>query len=73
MKDELKPSDVKMITSHPGFMKGQYDMHTPTRAEKLLTVGIYITTALAVALWAAMFALQILSPERAKFPAPWYN
>jgi hypothetical protein len=73
MKDDIKDNNVKMITSHPDFMKHQYDGSTPTRAEKLATVGVYVCSFLAVAIWAVVYAIQALAPERGQMPGPWYN
>lgn len=62
--DEIKDSNVKMITDQPGFMRRDVDV--PSRGERLADIGIYIISFLMLALWATMFATQILAPERAR-------
>jgi hypothetical protein len=62
--NEIKENDVKMITDQPGFMRR--DVNIPSRGERLADIGIYIISFLMLALWATMFATQILSPERIK-------
>ena len=69
--DELKTSSVQMLTSHPDFMKHQYDGMKPTRAEKLATVGVYVCSFLAVAIWAVMYAIQLFASSRGRMPTLW--